>query len=103
MHSSRPINRPAIIAIAAIAAIFVASAASSASLGAQLPRKAGSTAATPTGSGRYGEPERWADSVLATMTLKDRAAQMVWPNIYADYVPADAPSWRRITSYVTDE
>ena len=103
MHSSRPTNRPAIIVMVAIAAISVVSAVSSASLGAQLPRKAGSTAATPTGSGRYGEPERWADSVLATMTLKDRAAQMVWPNIYADYVPADAPSWRRITSYVTDE
>ncbi|MGI8548250.1 MAG: glycoside hydrolase family 3 protein [Gemmatimonadaceae bacterium] len=43
----------------------------------------------------------WADSVLATLSLRDRAAQMVWPNIYADYVPADAASWRRITSYVT--
>ncbi|MEO7217031.1 MAG: glycoside hydrolase family 3 N-terminal domain-containing protein, partial [Gemmatimonadaceae bacterium] len=46
---------------------------------------------------------RWADSVLVNMTLRDRAAQMVWPNIYADYVPADAPSWRRITSYVKDQ
>ncbi|MEO7216673.1 MAG: glycoside hydrolase family 3 N-terminal domain-containing protein, partial [Gemmatimonadaceae bacterium] len=46
---------------------------------------------------------RWADSVLVTMPLRDRAAQMVWPNIYADYVPADAPSWRRITSYVRDQ
>ena len=46
---------------------------------------------------------RWADSVLTRMTLRDRAAQMVWPNIYADYVPADAPSWRRITSYVRDQ
>jgi len=46
---------------------------------------------------------RWADSVLATMSLRDRAAQMVWPNIYADYVPADAASWRRITSYVRDQ
>src|SRR6185437_14716888 len=46
---------------------------------------------------------RWADSVLTTMTLRDRAAQMVWPNIYADYVPADAKSWRKVTSYVADQ
>ena len=46
---------------------------------------------------------RWADSVLTTMTLRDRAAQMVWPNIYADYVPADALSWRRVTSFVKDD
>ena len=46
---------------------------------------------------------RWADSVLATMSLRDRAAQMVWPNIYADYVPDDAASWRRVTSYVQDQ
>jgi beta-N-acetylhexosaminidase len=48
-------------------------------------------------------PDRWADSVLATMTLRDRAAQMVWPNIYADYVADDAPTWRRVTSYVKDQ
>jgi len=49
------------------------------------------------------EPDRWADSVLATMPLRDRAAQMVWPNIFGDYVSGDTPSWRRITSYVADQ
>jgi beta-N-acetylhexosaminidase len=49
------------------------------------------------------EPDRWADSVLATMPLRDRAAQMVWPNIYADYVADDAASWRRVSSYVTQQ
>ncbi len=47
--------------------------------------------------------DRWADSVLATMPLRDRAAQMVWPNIYGDYVSGDTPSWRRISSYVVDQ
>ncbi|MGI8510755.1 MAG: glycoside hydrolase family 3 protein [Gemmatimonadaceae bacterium] len=41
--------------------------------------------------------------MLATLSLRDRAAQMVWPNIYGDYVPADAPQWRRISSYVTQD
>ncbi len=47
--------------------------------------------------------ERWADSVLATMSLRERAAQMVWPNIYGDYVPGDSPQWRRISSYVQND
>ncbi len=47
--------------------------------------------------------ERWVDSVLATMPLRERAAQMVWPNIYADYVAEDAPTWRKVTSYVAND
>ena len=65
-----------------------------------------SAAAQATGKSRAAvesDANRWADSVLTTMTLRDRAAQMVWPNIYADYVPADAKSWRKVTSYVADQ
>jgi beta-N-acetylhexosaminidase len=80
--------------LASVIAILVASSISVTPLLAQSPRIAPNAVSGP---------EQWADSVLATMTLKDRAAQMVWPNIYADYVPADAASWRRITSYVTED
>ncbi len=62
---------------------------------------------TPRGSGTaagvLSGPDRWVDSVMAGMTIRDRAAQMVWPSIYADYVPADAATWRRITSYVATD
>ena len=47
--------------------------------------------------------DRWVDSVLATLTLRERAAQMVWPNLTGEYVPTDAPQWRRLASYVTDD
>jgi beta-N-acetylhexosaminidase len=47
--------------------------------------------------------DRWADSVLATLSLRERAAQMVWPNMYGDYVPADATTWRRMMSYIKDD
>ena len=30
------------------------------------------------------------------MSLRDKAAQMVWPNTYGDYVPTDAPAWQRL-------
>ncbi|HEY5086442.1 MAG TPA: glycoside hydrolase family 3 N-terminal domain-containing protein [Gemmatimonadaceae bacterium] len=82
--------------LATMALIFAALGASFAPLGAQLPRK---TAAAVTTA----QANLWADSVLTTMTLRDRAAQMVWPNIYGDYVADDALSWRRITSYVRDQ
>ena len=35
------------------------------------------------------------------MSLRDKAAQMVWPNTYGDYVPTDAPAWQRLRRYVT--
>ncbi|MEO7102415.1 MAG: glycoside hydrolase family 3 protein, partial [Gemmatimonadaceae bacterium] len=81
------------VAVAALAAFATTSAFPPAILGAQAVSAPGAQA----------DAIRWADSVLVNMTLRDRAAQMVWPNIYADYVPADAASWRRITSYVRDQ
>src|SRR5665213_2215860 len=81
------------VAFAALVGIASLSGVSPAMLGAQ----------TVSVSSEQPDAIHWADSVLATMTLRDRAAQMVWPNIYADYVPADAASWRRITSYVRDQ
>src|SRR5438874_13690004 len=32
-----------------------------------------------------GADARWADSVLATLSLRDKAARMVWPWILGDY------------------
>ncbi len=42
----------------------------------------------------------WADSVLAGMSLRDKAAQMVWPTVLGDYSPGDSPQWRRLTQYI---
>ena len=41
----------------------------------------------------------WVDCVLAGMTLRDKAAQMVWPQVFGDYVSADAPQWRKISAW----
>lgn len=89
-----PISMAALIA----AASLVSFSASAPALGAQSPSRT-----APASAARQADSQRWADSVLATMSLRDRAAQMVWPNIYADYVPADAATWRKITSYVRDQ
>lgn len=37
------------------------------------------------------------------MTLRDKVAQMVWPQLYGDYVAADAPAWRRLSGLVRDD
>jgi beta-N-acetylhexosaminidase len=47
--------------------------------------------------------DRWVDSVMATLTLREKAAQIVWPNLYGDYTPHDSPQWRRLTSYIRDQ
>ncbi len=42
----------------------------------------------------------WTDSVLATLSLRDKAAQLVWPWILGDYVPEHSAEWTRITDLV---
>jgi beta-N-acetylhexosaminidase len=45
----------------------------------------------------------WADSVLASLSLRQKAAQMVWPNLLGDYAPTDAAAWRKLVHQVADE
>jgi beta-N-acetylhexosaminidase len=45
----------------------------------------------------------WADSVLATLTLREKAAQMVWPTVLGDYTAGDSPQWQRLTDYIKRE
>jgi beta-N-acetylhexosaminidase len=45
----------------------------------------------------------WADSVLASLTLRQKAAQLVWPFMLGDYVPNDSRVWRQASGWITDE
>src|SRR5438132_9793180 len=40
---------------------------------------------------------------MASMTLREKAAQIVWPSVFGDYVSGDSPQWRRLTQYVQQE
>ncbi|MFL5485592.1 MAG: glycoside hydrolase family 3 N-terminal domain-containing protein [Gemmatimonadaceae bacterium] len=82
---------PKSMAIAALPLFFVAGACTTLSSGST-----GATVARPTS-------ERWTDSVLASMTLREKAAQIVWPSVYGDYVSGDSPQWRRLTQYIQQE
>src|ERR1700730_6807533 len=63
------------------------------------------TIGTHTGGSRQSGPTSsgWTDSVLASMTLREKAAQIVWPSLYGDYVSGDSPQWRRLSQYVQQD
>jgi beta-N-acetylhexosaminidase len=46
---------------------------------------------------------RWTDSVLASMTLREKAAQIVWPSVLGDYASGDSPQWRHLTQYIQQD
>jgi beta-N-acetylhexosaminidase len=46
---------------------------------------------------------RWTDSVLASMSLREKAGQIVWPSVFGDYTSGDSPQWRRLTQYVQQQ
>ncbi len=45
----------------------------------------------------------WADSVLAAMPLRDKAAQMVWPWILGDYTASDNAAFTRVANLIHDQ
>jgi beta-N-acetylhexosaminidase len=45
----------------------------------------------------------WVDSVLATLSLRDRAAQLVWPQLFGDYTPDNSAGWQRVESLIRDQ
>ncbi len=59
-----------------------------------------STSDTAPPAARRGE---WADSVLATLSLRDKAAQLVWPWVLGDYTAADDPTYRRVERLVREQ
>lgn len=45
----------------------------------------------------------WADSVLASLSLRDKAAQMVWPWMLADYQAYNSESWQRSAQLIAEQ
>ncbi|HMG96770.1 MAG TPA: glycoside hydrolase family 3 N-terminal domain-containing protein, partial [Gemmatimonadaceae bacterium] len=74
-------------------------------LGLLLAAAACKTGGSPTESGQLGAAtsSRWTDSVLASLTLREKAAQIVWPSVLGDYASGDSPQWRRLTQYIQQE
>ena len=63
----------------------------------------GSTGTSITPSRAAGSDVAWADSVLATLPLRDKAAQMVWPWILGDYTAGDNAAWTRVERMIREQ
>ena len=85
----------AAVAIAATTSLSACAAASH-----TAPATAASSAAAITGAPAA---KSWADSVLATLSLRDKAAQMVWPWVLGDYTAVDDPAYRRVERLVREQ
>ena len=71
-------------------------------LGAASCKTAGSNS-VETGQLGTATSSHWTDSILASMTLREKAAQIVWPWVLGDYVSGDSPQWRRLSQYIQQE
>lgn len=45
----------------------------------------------------------WGDSVLSTLSLRDKAAQLVWPMVFGDYSPSGSAGWARAQTFVATD
>jgi beta-N-acetylhexosaminidase len=45
----------------------------------------------------------WVDSVLSSLSPRDRAAQLVWPQIFGDYVSTQSPAWERVAQLIATQ
>ena len=46
---------------------------------------------------------QWVDSVLGSLSLRDKAAQLVWPQVSGDYTPDNSAAWARVEGLIRDQ
>src|SRR5437773_9634652 len=50
-----------------------------------------------------GGSDAWIDSVMASLSPRDRAAQLVWPQVFGDFTPVTSAAWQRVDQLITRE
>ena len=98
---NRGTTRALSLARTGLVAIVVAACAGSTPSPAAAPSvsaDSGSVVTAPAPAGRD-----WVDSVLASLSLREKAAQMVWPTVYGDYSPSDSPQWELLRRLIEEE
>ncbi|MES2521836.1 MAG: glycoside hydrolase family 3 N-terminal domain-containing protein [Gemmatimonadota bacterium] len=76
--------------------------ASSGGSGARGPEASTASVVPPRLSQNPAADLRWADSVLATLSLRDKAAQMVWVWTLGDYTAVDNAGWANIERQIRE-
>ena len=74
-------------------------------LGFELALLAAATGCAHSPAPQSPEPQSavWADSVLATLTPRERAAQLVWPQLFGDFTADSSVAWQRLERMVRAE
>jgi beta-N-acetylhexosaminidase len=99
-------GRGTLLGTMALSAALAACATGSPPVGSVPVPVSGTTIISSAGPVTRSDPAgdaRWADSVLATLSLRDKAAQMVWPWVLGDYTADDDANFRRIQGLVRDQ
>ena len=64
-------------------------------------------APAPVAVGPVAAPQRrfasWTDSVLASLSPREKAAQLVWPMVFGDFTPVASAGWARAEGYVSSD
>ncbi|HUF31293.1 MAG TPA: glycoside hydrolase family 3 N-terminal domain-containing protein [Gemmatimonadaceae bacterium] len=47
-------------------------------------------------------PTTWTESALAAMSLRDKAAQMVWPTVWGDFAASDGAQWQQLERWIRE-
>ena len=76
-----------------------------ASIACATPKTAPAPTPTPGAVAPAPQPRftSWTDSVLASLSPRDRAAQLVWPMVFGDFAPATSTGWTRARGYVSTD
>lgn len=52
---------------------------------------------------KSGSRSQWVDSVLASLSVRDKAAQLVWPQVFGDFTPENSAAWARVQGLIRDQ
>lgn len=90
------------LALASVSAVAMAAGCASGSTSTAAGPAPASAAVIRNAPPSPAADARWADSVLATLTLREKAAQMVWVWTLGDYTATDAPAFASIERIVRE-
>jgi beta-N-acetylhexosaminidase len=62
---------------------------------ATMPASGSASSAMPLG--------QWVDSVMSTLSPRDKAAQLVWPQVFGDFTPTSSAGWIRVEQLIQRE
>jgi beta-N-acetylhexosaminidase len=61
------------------------------------------SAQRPAGRAPSAQDSAWVRRTLASMTLRQRVGQMVWPSVFADYVSSTDSAWAKLSAWIVKD